>query len=388
MADKEKKDRPKKRMKRGWILVFSVVIQTLLFSALYYPLSFFSTTLGAIVGTTGLLICGFLLVYFWWAPNNLFFTFVPEGRAKIVVRGDAFKKVLMQWENYGLATKTVGDVYEWDIVEKPTKRRLLGGLKFYGFWPIDDIYIYDFSWTGIGENGEVQLHAKETIDYILVKDDVYWCRVEKCEDKELLPLDAETLLTIKVVNPYKALFVVQNWLETVVNRTKPLIRNEITKKTYEKLTSSKKAIGAAIWRGSKALRKEFWDRYGVELRQLEVKEIDPPENLRETTLRRFIAQKTKEAAIVEAEGEAKRIRTVNEAIKEFGDLGQLRTVLDALEKSPEKGAKWIIPLPGMTDFFARVFPGKGLSTLSSDDINDLKEIIEKFRQNNQGKKAS
>ena len=368
-------------MKRGWILLFSVMFNVGLVIGIYYlPIP---VILKLVLWPAGIVVLDFCLVYFWWARHNLFFTFIPEGRAKIVVRGDKFKKVLIQWE--GKIIKKPGDTLGegegvWDVIEGISSPRFFGGLRLYGFWPFDDIYLYDFSWTGIGENGDLIPHPEETLDYVLLQDDIYWCKATACEDKKLLPLDVEALLTMRVVNPYKVLFIVQNWLEIVVNRTKTLIRNEITKDTYETLTTSREAVGKAIWDGSEPLRVEYEERYGVKLRKLEVKEIDPPAGFRETTLAKFIAEKESEAIIVRAGAEAQKIRTVNTAIKEFESLGSLKALLDTLEKSPGQGAKWVIPLPGMADLLTQVLPGAKGNIFQPEDIQDLRKIIEQFQQ--------
>ena len=52
---------------------------------------------GYVVGVIVLGGITFLMIWFWLAPRNHFFTFVQESTAKIVVRGDAFSKALIQW---------------------------------------------------------------------------------------------------------------------------------------------------------------------------------------------------------------------------------------------------------------------------------------------------
>ncbi len=326
-------------MKRGWILFWSILVEMLVIGcSLFFPISLLWR---GIIVVVFLGLAGFCLVYFWWAPNNLFFTFVPEGRAKIVVRGDAFKKVLIQWEGYRLDN-------DGNVVEGSSKRKgLFGGLKFYGLWPIDDIYIYDFQWTGIKEDGSIDPHPKETIDYVLLKDDVYGLKEEKAEDKNLLPLDVTVALTIRVVNPYKALFNVQNWLETLYNRIRPYIRDFITTGTYEEFIVSQDRMGPRIYSKLKEeeIINEFLDRYGIEIRKIEVKDIDPGEDYRKATLAKYLAEREKEKVVVEAEAEEKRLEKVYNKIKEFGDLGKFLRTLEALEKSPGEGSKWVVPFP-------------------------------------------
>ncbi len=54
-------------------------------------------------------------IVFWvLAPTNRFFTFIKEGTAKIVVRGDQFEKALMRWEGHDFAGGLGVD--RWTIV--------------------------------------------------------------------------------------------------------------------------------------------------------------------------------------------------------------------------------------------------------------------------------
>lgn len=362
-------------MKRGWILLFSVFLTGSVFWAINYLLS---DIIGISVGAIGVAVMGFLLVYFWWAPNNLFFTFVPEGRAKAVVRGDKFDKILMEWRGHKLDDD--GNVVELEEGEKE-KKRFFGGLRRYGLWPIQDIYVYPFQWTGVQENGKPDRHPEEWLDFILLKDDIYWTAVESAEDKDLLPLNLELLLTIRVENPYKALFVVQNWLEAILNRLKPLARDRVTQSDYKELIVAKEAIGEGLFEASETLRaEEFSKRYGIKVRKIEVQDINPPDEIRKETLAKFSAERQRERILVEADAEAQRIDVVYKKVRQFKDVGRLIRILEALEKSPAQGAKWVLPLPGAADFLGDVFKGRSLETISSDEFKELKEMVEELLQ--------
>lgn len=364
-------------MKRGWILGISIFSE-LVVGILPWFFTWWIGLVGAVIAITVLPFC---LIYFWWAPHNLFFTFVPEGRAKIVVRGDAFRKALIQWEGHGLARHPSDGIDVWDVVERPgLARRFFGGLRLYGVWPLDDIFVYDFSWTGITQNGQVEPHIKEPLDYILVKIDVYWAQVKKAEDNNMLPLDVELVLTIRVINPYRALFRVQNWLETVINRIEPAVRDAITEDTYEKWISEDKDLADRLIsdKETQELLKEIRSNFGIEVIAIEVRGINPTtaelDESRRATLRKYFAEKERDRIIVEADAERQRLEAVYKAIQGFGDLGKLIRTLEALEKSPGEGAKWVV-LPGLTDILSQVFPGKEPSSLTPEEIGRFREIL-------------
>ena len=381
MASDERKEL--KPTNRGWLLGYSIAIVVLVFLLVFYLEEWFSfiflflgatketpiigtllrtTTIGVFwkttTGTTLALFVGFLLVYFKWAPNNLFFTFVREGTAKIVVKAHEFDKVLMVFKNHMLDNE--GNVVEVRGVkpeQSSSKKRFLGGLKYYGFWPVYDIFIYKFEWIGVKENGELDFHPQEVIDYIILKDDVYGCLVKGAEDIELMPLDVKMAITIRIVNPYKALFVSENWYETTMNRIRSYIRDFITTDTYESFIKQKKRIDRGVWKRlqKEGILEELSGRYGVEIRKIEVVSIDPLEKFREATMAKVLALREKDAIITKAraeeerlaivaQGEKRRINTIYSAIQSFNRLGEKVRGYEALEKSTDKGAKWVIPL--------------------------------------------
>lgn len=345
------------------------------------------------------------IVWFVLAPSNRFFTFVDEGTAKIVVKAGQFNKALIQWEGHTFDDERSANVVpvgthwvkdgkivseeEQGAEEKKFKEphHLFGGLRFYGLWPLWDIYVYTFQWTGVTEDGGLDPHPKELLDYILVRDDVFLCEVRDAEDMNLLPLTLRTLLTIRIANPYKTLFNIENWLETIVNRTRPLIRNYVTQRSYEDLIKAQERMGVDILealREASTLGTEFYDRYGVDLRQIDVKEIEPPQEYRDITLRKYTAERERERIITEADAEAQRIETVYSRIHQFDDLGKLVRILEAMEKSPGQGSKWIIPIPGMTELLSSVFEGRQPDAVTREEITELKAMVETLIQEKTG----
>jgi hypothetical protein len=366
-------------MSRGEILISSIFIELIVIAAFcvspwFLPVSVFWKTLITIGGTFLTSVFNLLLVYFWWAPNNFCFTFVAEGTAKHIVAGKAYCKTLIEWAGHELVKtksrgKEIGDVIEIKEVPKGfslkrftgkfslrrTIRKYLGGLRCYGLWPFRDVLIFEFGWINRTQDGQIKKHPKETMDYLLLKDDVFAIEVKDAEGKDKLHVNILLILTLRVVNPYKASFVIQNWLETVINRIVPAVRNEYTKDTYANWISQDKDLAERIMVKLQGfLNKEFKKRYGIEARAIEVIDINPGKGYRELTLKEFTAEQEEKATIVNARAEAQRVMLSYQAVKEFGELGTLMKLLEAVRESPGEGAKWIIPLPGMGDGFSEI----------------------------------
>ncbi len=241
-----------------------------------------------IVGVAGIIGSLFWLIYFVLAPNNIFFTFIKEGTAKVILKAGQFHKVLIQWED-----KTLDG---GGNVIPGRERHLFGGLRYCGLWPLYAIHEYKFQWTGVKDNGEFEPHPPEILNYILLMDDIYGFEVPSGEDKDLVPLDVGLTLTVRVVNPYKALFAIQNWYETMVNRIRPYVRDFLTTDTYEKLIKDTTRIDRGIWSRltDEGILDEFKDNYGVEIKKIEVKDINPREEYREATMKAWLGEREAE----------------------------------------------------------------------------------------------
>ena len=396
--EKVRKGKAKGEEFRGWLLVETGIIVLLPLYVTFSRLLDIWIGYKILLAIPVLLGTGFYSIYFLLAPNNCCFTFVKEGTAKFIVRGDKFERCEIQWEGY---TFDRGEPHpeKWTVIEGKEPWHPLGGLRSFK-WPIEDIHIYQFSWTGVTEKREVQPHERVWLDYILLKDDVYLCVVSKAEDKDLIPLDLKIFLTIRVVNPYKAKFVVQNWLETVINRMEPTIRQYVAQYSFEKLIAKKQIVGGEMWNKLKETgligrkedpegqRGEFIDRYGVEVRAIEVQDISPPETLQKIILAKTTAEREaeaeiakakgdKKATIIRAKGEKKRIETVYKKIGEFGDSGKLLRTLEAMEKSTLAASVTIQAIPGLPEMFRGIF-GKPPEEVTLKEIRELREIVEKI----------
>jgi len=340
----------------------------------------------------------------------MWFTYVREGTVKFVTRGGAFKKALIQWEGHTFDKEwNVVPDHSWvkdgevlnvvQIIDKNTgKVRIkkadnteeeiegaeyckepwhpLGGFRFYGWFPADDIHIYKFRWTSVTERGELR-PKEEYIDYILVKDDVYY-HAYHVKDRGNMPIILETYLTLSVFNPVKARFAIHNWLEAVEDRAEPMMVQYSRGAYYEKLLAQTQVIGERIkkrLRQAKLLKEEFLDRYGTNVRAIEVRRIVLPPDLEKATVAQRTAEYEAEATITRAGAEAERIEKVYGKIKSFDELGKLIRTLEAVEKSPLVTSMTVQAVPGLAEVFKEVFQKPAPEDLT---IKTLKEDIQKL----------
>jgi len=248
---------------------------------------------GILVGMPTISTILFLFVYFVLAPKDIFFTFVKEGTVKVITVAEQFHGALIQWHGWTLDER-------WNVVEG-RESHWMGGLRWVGVWPIYKIYTYNFQWTGVKENGEFEFHPAEELNYVLVKEDVYGIKVEGAEDMKLLPLDINLTLTVRIVNPYKALFAIQNWFEATINRIRPYVRDFVTTRPYEDLIRDLTRMDRGIWQRlrDEDIIAELRDQYGVRVRKIETISINPKPEHREATLKAYLGEKEAERQSIE-----------------------------------------------------------------------------------------
>lgn len=338
------------------------------------------------------LVLAFILIYYVFAPRGWFWTFVNEGTCKAVMKMGSFDKLLIQWRGRTFDR-------DWNVVEKEEEARLFGGLRWVGIPPFWKIYKYKFSWTGVDVNGQLTPHQKEELDYVLLMEDVYWLKIAGAEDVNLLPIDIELLVTMQVVNPYRALFKVQNWSEMVMNRLKPLFREYVATISFKDLLLKKEEEKQEIFKHllKLGMLQEFENDYGVRIKEggIEIKRVDPTPiegvpSIREITLRKYIAEQDRERVLVEADaerqrlgvvaqGEKDRVKIVYNALQEFGDLGKLIRALEAIEKSPLAASLTVQAVPGLQEVLKGVFD----KTPEEEMKKTLQEVIDLLKKQQQ-----
>jgi len=286
-----------------------------------------------------------VLVYFL-AKNNLFCTFVEEGTAKAILKYGKFHKIIMSYEGYNLNDN-------WEVIAKPGKETQLGGLKWVGIPFIHSVYRYTFKWVSFEQKEEegklVQkaISHEEEIDYIIVQDDIYYTFVREAEARGMVPLNIDALLTIRILNPYKALFRVQDWLEATQNQFKPVLVGYTGQKSFEELIEAQKQVGDTVHellRTSK-IDEDIEEDYGVHIKKIGIVNIDPASERGE----KYVEAASKQW---EAEKEAKRLKSVYEQIQELGDDGLLLRAIEGIEEASKgQGNLVIFPFGSVQSMF-------------------------------------
>lgn len=237
---------------------------------------------------------------FRFATEGIFITQMEEGTGKVIMKLGQAHKGLIQYKDHALDLNSP----DWDVIPGQ-EEHLLGGLRWVGLWPIYYIYKYNQRWTSVREDGEAVPHDEE-IDSALLKEKIYYIKLEGAEDKDGIPVDVDILLTGQVVKLYRALFGPHNYLEQIINRTKPLFGEYMSQYGFMDLRKQKQRAGGELWEklekegmvnvydknGKIEEIGEFERDYGFRVKDggIEMVNITPPEEYQKAQTQKRVAE--------------------------------------------------------------------------------------------------
>jgi hypothetical protein len=366
------------------------------------------------------------------AKNNFIFTIVKEGTAKAITKNGQFHRAILcfhqhffdedwnVWDEKQLkwllseeespkkdeVKKAIEQALKIKLSAEnpvPRKRRFLSEYleMFFDFWIIRaffsnirivgipmiyKVHTYRFYWVSLeqknigGEVKEIPVWKEEELDFVLLRDDNYFLRIEAAETSDLVPVNADITFGIRVVNPRKALFEVEMWLENCLRRLEPKFRTLINDYNYEFIHRVGKKEPKQNGNGDAKLKKsegnskessgqhkpeevlqnlleksgiaeELEFRYGVHFIKdsVQISKVDPINNkFVEKAAAEWEGERDKKGRIQRAMGEAEEIRMIYAAradgfeglakkAKDYGVSAQALVGFASLEKIGEKG---------------------------------------------------
>lgn len=340
--------------------------------------------LAGFLGFMATFLLALIATYSLWKPwllntmasNNFLIGKLDEGTAKVVMHYGEFERVVLSWKGYHLTP-------EHDVVPNSDKTerapqhwidKLLPGSLFWIGLPFShSVYEYHFQWTsirqgvlGAAENVEGGLQAivqqdkledllisrDKMLDYILLKEDIYGITFKDVEDSEMIPLSSIALMTIKVVNVYKALFESEQWLEQITNFLRSYVKDYVGARKFAELAKAKSREQADLILGEPSpkdgmkVREYILQKWGIEIQHLNLVNITPGGKLFEAFQAAAATGylKEQEATGIRkiANAEAYRVTKVTDAIKKGGPDALAVRTLEAYEKMGEQGNTIVI----------------------------------------------
>lgn len=135
---------------------------------------------------------------------------------------------------------------------------------------------------------------------------------QMCITKDNIAVEVDGVLYLQVMDPVKASYGIEDFLFASTQLAQTTMRSEIGKLELDKTFEEREAInGAIIMAVDKAS-----DPWGVKVTRYEIKNIHPPQTVRDALEKQMRAEREKRAAIAESEGERQSKINVAEGEKQ------------------------------------------------------------------------
>ena len=126
----------------------------------------------------------------------------------------------------------------------------------------------------------------------------------------------DTVVFYQITDARKAVYEIQNLRVAVQHLTTATMRDVVGKMDLDSTFSSREQINIQL----RQILDEGTDKWGCKVNRVEIKDIDPPKDIRDAMEKQMNAERNKRASILEAEGQKQSAITIAEGQKESSIL--------------------------------------------------------------------
>lgn len=193
---------------------------------------------------------------------------VPQSETRVIERLGRFHKILPAGLNI-----------IWPILDKPkqiTTRSVRTSLD--------------------GRHTYIQITDTQRID---LREQVYDFPKQNVITKDNVTTEINALLYFQVVDPFKAVYEIDNLPNAIEKLTQTTLRNVIGELELDETLTSRDTINAKL----RAVLDDATNKWGVKVNRVELQDITPPESVRQAMEKQMQAERNRRAEILKAEGE-------------------------------------------------------------------------------------
>lgn len=186
------------------------------------------------------------------------------------------------------------------------------------------------------------------------------------KDNVTLKLDAVAFL--RVTDPVSAVVKIRNWYEASALVAQTTLRAIIGHHDLDELLTDREAIDLQLKSALDAQTEEW----GIEVRRVELRDVDLPEQIQRAMGRQAEAERDRRAKIIAATGELQASERLAEAARLMASPGamQLRTLQTMAEIATEQNSTIVFPIPTEVMDAFRAFTYANAPQMASPGIGD------------------
>ncbi len=116
--------------------------------------------------------------------------------------------------------------------------------------------------------------------------------------KDNAPISIDFIIFYKVVDPQMSVLTVQNFAGAALNVASTTLRSVVGDMPLDDVLSKREEMNASL----RVRLDDVTERWGMKVTSVEVREVNPPPGVQEAMTRQMSAERTRRAAVTEAEG--------------------------------------------------------------------------------------
>lgn len=134
--------------------------------------------------------------------------------------------------------------------------------------------------------------------------------------KDNAPISIDFIIFYKVADPQMTVLTVQNFAAAAENVAATTLRSVVGDMPFDDVLSKRDDMNRFL----RTKLDETTERWGVKVTNVEVREVNPPQGVQDAMTRQMSAERTRRAAVTEAEGQKQAAITVAEGQKQSAIL--------------------------------------------------------------------
>lgn len=185
------------------------------------------------------------------------------------------------------------------VIERLGKyhRTLQSGINL--IWPLFDKPRAILWRTSKKVQGDNKLTATIETKWIDLREQVYDYPKQNVITKDNVNIEIDALLYFQITDPMKAVYEVADFPNAIEKLTQTTLRNVLGELELDESLTSRDTINSRL----RQILDEATDKWGVKVNRVELKDINPPIEIREQMEKQMRAERDRRAAILIAEGE-------------------------------------------------------------------------------------